>query len=233
MMTTTMRLFHIVVRTLALCWLAQPLAAEAISRDYHETFDVDEGMRLILEHGDGDVEITPWDADTLEVDVRYRAQASNIGWSKNTEFKVDFSQDDKTISVVVHEPKRMSIGVATYRESEYRFRIKAPSYLELQLEGEDGDVTIGDLRGSIRLRLEDGDVEMRNIEAGRTEVTLEDGDQDVSATFELETRDGRIRLMAADVANLQQERKRTTGQVGPGSGSIYVRTVDGSVTLRQ
>jgi DUF4097 and DUF4098 domain-containing protein YvlB len=334
MMMTTMRLSLIVALTLALCWLAPPLAAEEISRDYHETFDVEQGMRLVLEHGDGDVEITPWHENTLEVDVRYRAQASNIGWSKSTEFKVDFSQDGNTISVVVHEPKRMNIGVATYRESEYRFRIKAPSYLELQLEGEDGDVAIADWRGSIRLRLEDGDVEMRNIEAGRTEVTLEDGDleidgirgdldiesedgdieifdcrtehghirtedgdvtvdrcagsfdiaasdgdaelrevaarkmdirtgdgtvevallpmddldlqvrvgdgdvlvdldQDVSATFELETRDGRIRLMAEGVANLRQDKRRTTGQIGSGNGSIYVRTVDGSVTLRQ
>ena len=54
-----------------------------------------------------------------------------------------------------------------------------------------------------------------------------------SSTFELETRDGRIRLMAEDVSNLQQNKRRTTGQLGSGEGTIYVRTDDGSVTLRQ
>ena len=314
--------------------LAQPATAEEISRDYHETFDVNPEMRLVLQHGDGDVEISPWAQDTLEVKVRYRARASNVGWSKSTDFKVDFRQEGDKISVIAHEPKRVNIGISSYREYEYLFTIKAPSYLDLNLEGEDGDVVIGDWTGSIHLVLEDGDVELSNIDAPRTELTLEDGDleidgirgdldieiedgdlevfdcetergriraedgditvdrcsgsfevavadgdarfmemaarelevrsgdgtvklalipadgldlqvrvgdgdvvvdldSDISAVFELETRDGDIRLMAEDVSNLQQDRRRTSGQIGGGAGSIYVRTVDGSVTLRQ
>lgn len=333
METRTMRFSLIVALMLVTGWLSQPIAAEEISRDYHETFAVRQGTRLVLEHGDGDVEISPWAEDKLQVDVRYRAHASNIGWSKKTDFKVEFSQDGDTISVVAHEPKQINVGVSTYRENEYRFTINAPSYLELYLEGEDGDVEIDDWNGAIRLRLEDGDVEMSNIDSARTEVILEDGDleidgirgdidirsedgdieifdcfsehgrieaedgditvdrcegsfeiavsdgdadfmeltardmdirsgdgtvklsllpsdaldlevrvgdgdvevdldREMSAAFELETRDGRIRLMADDVSNLQQDRRRTAGQIGGGSGSIYVRTVDGNVTLR-
>jgi hypothetical protein len=71
-----MRLALIVAQTLAASWLARPLAAEDIGRNYHETFEVERGMKLALEHGDGDVEIAPWDEDTLEVDLRYRARAS-------------------------------------------------------------------------------------------------------------------------------------------------------------
>lgn len=330
----TMRTSLIVALALVAGWLVEPLAAEEISRDYHETFEVEPGMSLVLEHGDGDVEISPWSGDTLEVDVRYRAHASNVGWSKSTEFEVEFRQDGDTISVVAHEPKRINVGISSYRENEYRFTIKAPSYLELHLEGEDGDVRIDDWNSSIRMKLEDGDVEMSNIDAPRTEIILEDGDLEVdgirgdievnvedgdveifdcqtehgrirgedgditidrcqgsfeivvsdgdayltemvaremdirsgdgtvkmsllpsdglevkvrasdgdvvmelgdgvSAEFELETGDGEIRLMAADVRDLQQDRRRTTGQIGGGDGSIYVRTDDGSVTLRQ
>ena len=330
----TMRISLIVALALVAGWLAQPVAAEEISRDYHETFKVEPGMRLVLEHGDGDVEISPWSEDTLEVDVRYRAHASNVGWSKSTEFEVEFRQNGDTISVVAHEPKRVNVGISSYRENEYKFTIKAPSYVELHVEGEDGDVRIDDWNSSIVLKLEDGDVEMSNIDAPRTEVILEDGDleidgirgdidinaedgdveifdcetehgrirgedgditidrcqgsfeiavsdgdayltevtardmdirsgdgtvkmsllpsndldvkvrasdgdvvmdlgEGVSAVFELETGDGEIRLKAADVNNLQQGRRRTTGQIGGGSGSIYIRTDDGSVTLRQ
>jgi len=321
----TMRTSLIVALALVAGWLVQPVAAEEISRDYHETFEVETGMRLVLEHGDGDVEISPWSEDTLEVDVRYRAHASSVGWSRSTEFEVEFRQDGDTIYVVAHEPKRINVGISSYREIEYKFTIKAPSYVELHLEGEDGDVRIDDWNSSIRLKLEDGDVEMSNIDAPRTEVILEDGDVEinaedgdveifdcqtehgrirgedgditidrcqgsfeiavsdgdayltemtardmdirsgdgtvkmsllpsdgldvkvrasdgdvvmdldagVSAAFELETGDGEIRLMAADVSNLQKSRRRTTGQIGGGSGSIYIRTDDGSVTLRQ
>jgi DUF4097 and DUF4098 domain-containing protein YvlB len=330
----TMRIAHIVAWTLVAGWIAQPLIAEEIERDYHETFEIEPGMRLVLEHGDGDVEISPWNQDTLEVTVRYRAHASSVGWSKSTDFEVEFRQDGDTISIVAHEPKRVNIGVSSYREEEYRFAISAPSYLELHLEGDDGDVEIDDWNGPISMKLEDGNVEMSNVEAPRIEVILEDGDleidgirgdididcedgdveisdcqtergrirtedgditvdrcqgsfeisvsdgdayltemtvrdmdirsgdgtiklallpaedldvkvrvgdgdvvvdldQDISATFELETRDGRIRLMAEDVSNLQQNRRRTTGQLGSGEGAIYIRTDDGSLTLRQ
>lgn len=334
MKTRSVRLLVGLLSLLVVAGYAQPAAAEEISRDYHETFDVNPDMRLVLEHGDGDVEISPWDQDTLEVKVRYRARASNVGWSKSTGFKVDFQQEGNKISVIAHEPRRVNVGISSYREYEYRFTIKAPGYLDLNLEGEDGDVVIGDWTGSISLDLEDGDVELSNIDAPRTELTLEDGDleidgirghldieledgdveifdcetergriraedgditvdrcsgsfevaiadgdaqfmemaarevdirsgdgtvelalvpaegldlqvrvgdgdvivdldRDISAVFELETRDGHIRLMAEDVGNLKQDDRRTTGEIGGGAGSIFVRTVDGSVTLRQ
>ena len=318
----------------AVLGIAGAALAEDLSREYHETFDVEEGAKLVLRHGDGDVEITPWSTDQLDVQVRYRAKATHVGWSKGSEFKVEFRRDGDAIYVIGHEPKRVSIGISTYREYEYVYEIKAPDYLRLELEGEDGDVEISDWRGSIRMELEDGDVELRNIDSVLTEVALEDGDLEidrirgelliecedgdielfdchsergrvraedgditidrctgnfeitiadgdarlskltaddsdirssdgtvelallpsdnldlnirvgdgdvvmnldpaVSARFEFETDDGDIRVHAADVTDLEQSRRRVTGRIGAGAGSIYVRTNDGSVVLRR
>lgn len=330
----TMRLSLIVPLALVLVAVAGTAAAEDINREFHQDFQVQAGMQLVLEHGDGDVTVTPWNKDTLDVEVRYRARASNIGWSKSSEFDVEFRQDGDTIHVVGHEPKRVSVGISSYREYEYTYTVKAPSYLDLNLEGEDGDVEITDWQGSIVMKLEDGDVVLSDIDAPRTELILEDGDleidgirgdldiecedgdieifdcssehgrirsedgdividrcegnfeiavsdgdarlreltardleirsgdgtinlallpsddldldvrvgdgdvvidldRDMSAAFELETRDGRIKVSASDVGQLVQDRRRVTGQLGIGAGSIYVRTDDGSVTLRQ
>jgi DUF4097 and DUF4098 domain-containing protein YvlB len=334
MQEKTMRLSLIVTMVLVLTAITGNVAAEEINREFRETFDVQPGMKLALEHGDGDVTVTPWSENTLEVEVRYRAKASNIGWSKSSEFKVDFRQDGDTIHVIGHEPKRVNVGISAYREYEHTYTVKAPSYLELNFEGEDGDVEIAGWRGSIVLKLEDGDVNLSDIDAPRTEVILEDGDleidgirgeievdcedgdieifeceiergrirsedgdieidrcqgsfelavedgdahlreltaqdleirssdgtitlsllpsdnldlnvrvgdgdvvldldREISATFELETEDGRIKVSAADVGDLDQQRSRVTGRLGAGEGKIYVRTADGSVTLRQ
>ena len=334
MQEKTMRLAVIVPITFVLSVVAGQVAAEEINREFHETFQVQEGSKLVLEHGDGDVAITPWGEDTLDVEVRYRAKASNIGWTKSTDFTVEFRQDGDTVYVVGHEPKRVSVGISAYREYEYLYTVKAPSYLKLDLEGDDGDVEIDGWNGPIMVKLEDGDVNLSNIESPRTEVILEDGDleidgivgdleidcedgdieifdcqtdqgrihsedgdividrcagsfeiavadgdaymreltardlkirsgdgtinlsllpsedldlnvrvgdgdvvldldRDLSADFELETSDGRINVSAADVGELSQDRQRVTGRLGAGDGSIYVRTVDGSVTLRQ
>jgi len=328
------RLFPAVALSLVLVGATGYAAAEEINREFHQTFEVGQGSKLVLEHGDGDVKITPWGEDTLDVEVRYRARASNIGWTKSTDFEVEFRQEGNTVYVTGHEPKRINVGISTYREYEYLYTVKGPSYLKLNLEGEDGDVEIADWNGSIMMKLEDGDVRLSDIDAPRTEVILEDGDleidrirgeievdcedgdieifdcqsdhgrirsedgditidrcqgsfeilvadgdarlseltardleirsgdgtvnlsllpsedldlnvrvsdgdvvvdldKEISAVFELETQDGRIRVHAADVNDLVQDRRRVTGRVGGGDGAIYVRTDDGSVTLRQ
>lgn len=311
------------------------LRAEEINREFHETFDVESGMLLKLKHGDGDVTITPWEQDTLDVQVRYRAKSNNVvGWSSKVDLDVSFSQEGNTIYVVGTEPSLISIGISSFREYEYIYKVQAPSYLMLDLIGEDGDVSIEDWKAELELRTEDGDVKLTSIHSPRTEITLEDGDleisglqgellvetedgdleiydcqsdhgkirtedgdvelhrcegnfeiqaedgdirmskltadeveirvadgsidldllpsdklelilragdgdidvaldENISAVFDLETRDGRIRVNAASVADLEKERGRVSGRVGAGTGSIHMSSVDGNITLRQ
>jgi hypothetical protein len=71
-----------------------------------------------------------------------------------------------------------------------------------------------------------------NVRVGDGDVVL-DLDSEVSAAFELETQDGRIKVNAADISDFVQKRSQVTGRLGEGNGKIYVRTADGSVTLRQ
>jgi hypothetical protein len=314
---------------------AGALQAEEINREYHETFDVSPGMLLKLKHGDGDVKISPWDRDTLDVLVRYRAKTNTVvGWSKNSELDVTFQQEGDTIYVVGKEPSMVSVGISAYREYEYTYTVQAPSYLQLDLIGDDGDVSIVDWNGELDLRLEDGDIHLTSIESPRTEIFLEDGDleisglqgellveaedgdleihdchsqrgrievedgdvdmigcegsfevvaedgdirmarlvaedveirtadgsvdlellpaddlnltlrsgdgnidvaldEQISVAFDLENRDGRIRVNSGAVSDLLKEKGRVTGKFGQGAGSLYVSSVDGNITLRQ
>ena len=72
-----MRSSLIVALCLGLMATAGPAVAEEINREFHQEFDVQPGMKLVLEHGDGDVTVTPWSQDTLDVEVRYRVSS---GW---------------------------------------------------------------------------------------------------------------------------------------------------------
>ena len=91
----TMRLYLIVAMAFVLVAIAGIAAAEDIDREFHQEFEVRPGMQLALDHGDGDVMVTPWEKDVLDVEVKYRAKASNIGWTKSTDFDVEFRQDGK------------------------------------------------------------------------------------------------------------------------------------------
>ena len=129
-----------------------------------------------------------------------------------------------------------------------------------RIRSEDGDIEIDRCQGSFELAVEDGDAHLRELTAQDLEIRSSEGtitlsllpsdnldlnvrvgdgdvvldlDREISATFELETEDGRIKVSAADVSDLDQKRSRVTGRLGAGEGKIYVRTADGSVTLRQ
>ena len=62
------------------------------------------------------------------------------------------------------------------QEHEYTYTIMAPSYVVLDLDGDDGDIEITGWRGDIDCALDDGDVELADVENGRTRIGLEDGD---------------------------------------------------------
>ncbi len=232
----TMRLSLIVAMVFVLSAIAGSVVAEDINREFRETFDVQPGMKLALKHGDGDVTVTPWSEDTLEVEVRYRAKASNIGWSKTSEFEVEFRQDEETIHVIGHEPKRVSVGISTYREYEYTYTVKAPSYLELNLEGEDGNVEISGWRGSIMMTLEDGDVNLSDIDAPRTEVILEDGDLEIDGIrgeIEVDCEDGDIEIFECEIERGRIRSEDGDIEIDRCQGSFELAVEDGDAQLRE
>lgn len=233
--------------------LATVAAAERIDRDYHETFDVKSGDRLHLDFGDGDVVIEPWAQDKLDVIVRYDAEQKMVGVGKEKSFEVEFRQSGSTVHVIGREGSSAGVGFFHHRIHEYVYEVRAPAYLILELEGEDGDVEIESWKGEISLRGEDGDVELAGIDSPRTDITIEDGDVSIDRlTGELKFAgedgdlrvsdcslvDGRIRLEDGDATfsrcegsarfdlddgNLALERFRPDG--------VNVRTEDGDVEL--
>jgi len=170
---------------------ATSVAAETVDREFNESFDVEPGVALRLVSGDGDVDIAPWNENRLEVQVRYHSVSR--GWGGVKDFEVDFDRSGDTITVEGREIGS-NFFVGGTRTHEYRYTIKAPPYVALRIEGDDGDVDIrhweadielrindGDARidgldGDLLARLDDGDLELDNCAVGRATVQLEDGD---------------------------------------------------------
>ena len=76
------------------------IIAKEIKKDFHKSFDVEEGFTLKLESGDGNVTITPWDKDVLDVEVHYRADYTSYRLGGDDQFNVDFKEQDKTIQII-------------------------------------------------------------------------------------------------------------------------------------
>lgn len=156
--------------------------ARIVDKDFHETFDVSEGVTLRLEHGDGDVTIEPWEQDVIDVDIRYRADIKVVGFGAEADFNVEARQTDDRVTIRGIEGSARGVYFVHYvNEYEYTYTIKAPSYVILDLAGDDGDVGVSGWRADIECALDDGDVEFSDVVNSNTEIRVEDGDVRLSA----------------------------------------------------
>jgi hypothetical protein len=194
--------------------------AEEIDKSFHQRFDVKEGDALSLRFGDGDVRLIPWEENTIDVKVRYRADIDHvgIGLGGNRDFDVEFRQTANTVYVIGKEPSGAAIGFYSKRVYEYVYEIHSPDYVALELDGDDGDVDIENWAAEIECRLDDGDVRLRNIAGERTQIWGEDGDLEItrlSGELNIQVDDGDINLTECDMK------------------SCRVRSEDGDITIRQ
>lgn len=211
-------------------------SGEEIKKDFQKSFDVKEGVTLRLEHGDGDVTITPWDKDIVDVEVHYRAETKSLGVGGKVYFDVEFKQSGDVIYVTEKEKITASVGFHSFKRREYTYDVRAPRYVILDLKGEDGNVEISDWRARIALILQDGDIQLENIVSPRTQIDLEDGNVIISGLegeLELDAEDGDITLREC-----KTERCRITLEDGEVSirnsqGEFEIDVEDGEINLSE
>jgi DUF4097 and DUF4098 domain-containing protein YvlB len=206
-----------------------------VDREFHESFDVREGVRLDLRHGDGDVIVTPWDKDVIDVKVRYYADVTRLGFVDDPDFHVDFDQTGDVVRVVGREA--IGSGVVFFqavREHEYTYTISAPSYVTLEFEGDDGDVSITGWRGDIECSIDDGDVDLADLVNTSTRITTEDGN------VSIERAAGEIVVTGADGDVVLTDCSASVARVSVQDGDVTARDCvgdfrvsvdDGDVTL--
>jgi hypothetical protein len=151
--------------------------ARIVDKDFHRAFEVQAGDRLRLHHGDGDVTVTPWDQDVIDVTVRYHADVKAVGIGDHSDFDVEFRQDGDVVTVMGIEGSTTGLYIVTsVSEYEYTYTIMAPSYVVIESTGDDGALEITGWKADIECRIDDGDIVLSDIENDRTEIYIEDGD---------------------------------------------------------
>jgi len=241
------------ISTWSLCILALATVAAAatLDREFNESFEATPGTALRITHGDGDVEIRSWAEDRIEVHVSYHLETRGIGGSRD--FEVDFSRKGDTVVVEGRETGSGIFFGST--RNRYRYTVKAPSYVALELHGDDGDISIhgwdasveiasedGDvmvdgLTASLDISLDDGDLDLRDCTVDSASVRLEDGDvllEGGSGSWSVTLDDGN--LVARDMVSASFRVRAEDGDVELGflpSGSLSadIRTDDGDVVL--
>ncbi len=213
---------------------ASAALATEVDRSFHQRFEVEQGARLELVHGDGEAIVTPWEQNAVEVDVRYRVEYKRVGIGKDPDLDVRFEQRGELVRVVGEEGATGGIGFFSSDQIEYVYRVSAPAWMELDIRGDDGDVEIEGWQGTITIRNDDGDVRLADLRVPRLRLDVEDGDVEIDGfegEMDLEVDDGDVR-----VSECRGERIRIAGQDGnmrleDCAGNFELATDDGDVDI--
>jgi DUF4097 and DUF4098 domain-containing protein YvlB len=218
--------------------IAGTAGANEINKNFHQSFDVKRGDTLRLRHGDGNVQLTTWDKDTIDVKVRYRADIDAVGirLGSKDDFNVEFRQSGDTVFVTGKETSRGTIGFYNKKQYEHVYEIHSPDYIRLDLDGDDGNVDISDWAAEINCLIDDGNVTLRNIRGNITTIRGEDGDieiDDLTGDLKIEVDDGDVFLTACDMPRCRLEANDGDIEMSKSKGSFDITVDDGNVTMRQ
>ncbi len=214
---------------------ASVAGAKEIDRSFHETFEAAPGFRLRVDHGDGDVVISPWDQDVIDVKVHYHADITKIGFGDEIDFTVDFKERDNEVQVIGRESSVTGVAILrTVRMHNYTYTISAPDYVAIELRGDDGDVEITGWRSTIDCLLDDGDVRLSDIVGEHVRIELEDGDvriDGLEGELVVEGDDGDVMVTSSSMpyAQIQLEDGDVTFKESAGSFEIVLD--DGDIVL--
>ena len=224
---------------LASTFFCNQAAAESIDKSFHESFDVEPGAVLHLQSGDGDVVVEPWDEATIDVSVEYHYERSGLHWGRDLkDFNVLFRQEGD--GVFVDEDRGdsgTSVQLGTVNRREYLYLIKAPAWVELDVDGEDGDIQVSGWNANVEIVCDDGNVDLIDSDGSRFDLQLEDGDLKLrrcAADIHVEIEDGDVDLEEVTTQNFALE--AADGEidldlVGDGVVDWVVRVDDGDVRL--
>ncbi|MCP3964697.1 MAG: DUF4097 domain-containing protein [bacterium] len=216
--------------------IASAAAAEQVERSFNQRFDVEPGARLELEHADGDAVITPWDQDAIEVDVIYKAEYRRVGVGRDPDLDVHFEQRGDTVRVIGDEKDAGGIGFFSIDEIEYVYRVRAPSWVELDLKGDDGNVEISGWQAEINVRNDDGDVSLSEISSPRTRLVCEDGDveiEDFEGDLDLRADDGDVTVRDCRGERIRIDAEDGRVRVDRCEGGFEIATDDGDIELER
>ncbi|MCJ7554714.1 MAG: DUF4097 domain-containing protein [Ignavibacteriaceae bacterium] len=115
---------------------------------HYRTFKISAGNALILETESGDVTITSWEKNEVEVKVLGNERARE-------RMTFSFNANDNKVEV---KGKRDGSGWSWFSNLELKYEIKVPASFSLEVFTSGGDIKVGEVNGIIQLKTSGGDI---------------------------------------------------------------------------
>jgi hypothetical protein len=201
--------------------------ASRLSKDLKKTVYFRPGGKVRLNNTNGQISVTPWDKDSVEVYAEIEVRAGSQGDAEALMNRVEIliEQHSDRLLVEADYPKAMG-GDGLWDwifgrkpKVKVEFWLRVPSKTDLQLKSVNGGVQVRDVEGSASLRTTNGSVDADGIEGsvsartvnGRIQVGLNHVDVDGEMSFH--TTNGSIRLYLPEDIEADIEASTTNGSI--------------------
>ncbi|MEA3462386.1 MAG: hypothetical protein U9R49_10935, partial [Bacteroidota bacterium] len=157
------------------------LSAQDARKEYSENYDVNKGVTLTTDTKYSDVELLTWDKSEVDILAVVEVDASSQNRAEEALKKVDIKigKSGNNISVVTEMENGWSRNVRT----SIKITIKAPAWVNLDMENSYGDLFIQEASELVRIDLKYG-----NLKAG----TLSRGNEKPYSVIDMAYSDGVI-----------------------------------------
>jgi hypothetical protein len=140
------------------------LIAQDAVREYHEAFDVNQGVTLDSDTKYADVEVLTWDRDVVDIVAEVEVDASSKSRAEEKLGKIDI-EIGKSGNTVTLETE-FDEGWSKNAKVKIHIMVKAPSYLNLTMESGYGDLYIQEVSGLALLDVKYGNLKADALSRG-------------------------------------------------------------------
>ncbi len=208
-----------------------------VEETVEKTFIVDGPAVLDLEVEFGDVTVTGSEGDEVEVTARSSLWGSDEEDARR-QVDVQMTQEGNRINVRVMRPEWHDVFFASTRSSRVDFEVRVPSETSLQLITSSGDLTVGEVTGTTKLKTSFGNIEVEEV-SGPLSARSNGGDITLislsdSGDLEAETSFGKLvlREITADSLTARSDSGDIQAQEVTLENALDLRTNFGSVTVQ-
>ncbi|MEN8230586.1 MAG: hypothetical protein ABFS38_20685 [Bacteroidota bacterium] len=196
------------------------LSAQDAKKVYSETYSVTKGVTLSTETRYSDIELLTWDKSEVDILVEVEVDASSKNKAEETLKKIDVSiqKSGNTIFLETEFENGWSRNVKT----EINIIIKAPAYINLDMENSYGDLFIQEVSGLVML-----DLKYSNIKAGKlsrgsekpynqVELAYSNGTIDAAGWMEMELAYSDMEIVSSKMLFVESKYSKLIGEKAGG-----------------
>jgi len=184
-----------------------------IEREEKMVMPLSPGSVLDINNEDGNITILGSDTDECQVESEFtiKAPTEDAAQELSKEVSLEMTPTSKGLSIKLDHPKN------TPQNHSYsaNLQIKVPVKTNVTLHNEDGNITIKNLDGQIKVYIEDGNIKCENV----------------SADVELKHEDGNIDIIKSSLTNCKINKEDGNIVCENVSGNIDFKLEDGNVTI--